>query len=297
MEKSMVRMVDLVTGMIEGGQLTPEDEASLRELLVERANAQEGMSLAGYIEREADKSLDIKVDWLREMQTRVCRYCIRGSSIGEKKPGELTKDDIHKYIVHTAVSYEMDRNSWFLFLTMLQQALDVMSREGVLSFCPPSAMGWSFLEHDNKKHRIERPYYGLEWRKIRDWLEQNPQDVCGLALALWFAGGISPGEITELRKSCLMDSDGEYSTDPSVLRKSGWEEYLKLTRKRSLIIHAALDMYPGVDREYIFMIEGKRKLRKLPKTAMKEKLESICREVGVTYKPFKCSDMILWGLH
>lgn len=39
MEKSMVRMVDLVTGMIEGGQLTPEDEASLRKLLVERANA------------------------------------------------------------------------------------------------------------------------------------------------------------------------------------------------------------------------------------------------------------------
>lgn len=297
MEKSVVSMLDLVTGMIKGGQLRSDEEASLRELLVERDHAQEGMSLAGYIEREADKVLDIKVDWLREMQARVFRYCIRGSSIADKSPVELTEGDIHKFIVRTMVSYEMDRNSWYLFLVMLQQALDAMSNEGVLSFSPPKVMGQLFWEQDQRKHRIERPYYGPEWRKIREWLEQNPQDVCGLALSMWFAGGISPGEITELRKSYLMDSDGGYSSNPSVLRKNGSEDYLKLTRKRSLIIHAALDMYPGVDREYIFMTKGKRKLKKLTKTDMKEKLESICREVGVKYKPFKCSDMILWGLH
>lgn len=297
MGKSVVTMLDLVTGMIEGGQLTPEDEASLRELFVERAHAREGMSLAGYIKREAGKVADIRADHIREMHTRLYRYCIRGDSIGDKSPDELTEDDIRKYIIHTAVSYEMDQNSWYVFLRMLQRALNAMSYEGVLSFSPPIAMDRKFWDLVNRKHCVERPYDDVEWGKIGGWLEQNPLDVHGLALALWFEGKISPGEIIGLKKSYLMDYSGEYSVEPVVLKKNESEDYLRLTSKRRRIIRAALDMYPGADQKYIFMAEGKKRLKKLVEMELQEKLKTICRETGVKYKPLKSSEMILWGLH
>lgn len=297
MNESVVKISELVTLLVQGGQLTQEEEESLRRLLVQRAHEQESMSLVGYMEREADKATDLRADRLIEMQNRLYRYCIRGNSIGDKGAAELTEDDIRRYIIQTAVSYEMDKNSWFVFLTMLQRALNAMSYEGVLSFSPPVAMNSMFMDLANRKHCIERPYDGVEWKKLRGWLEQNPQDVSGLALALWFEGEISPGEIIDLKKSYLMDSDGEYSANPTVLKKNISEDYLLLTWKRRRIIRSALDLYPGADQEYIFMTEGKRKLKKLPKMALQEKLESICREIGIKYKPFKRAEMILWGLH
>lgn len=297
MEKSVVSMLDLVTGMIEGGQLTSEEEVSLRELLVERAHAREGMSLVGYIKREADNVADIRADYIRELQTRLYMYCIRRDSIGDKSPAELTEDDIRKYIIRTAVSFEMDRNSWHVFLRMLQRALTAMSREGALSFSPPIALDGKFLDLSNRKHSVERPYAGVEWGKIKDWLEQHPRDVPGLALALWFEGEISLGEIIGLKKSHLMDYSGEYSVEPVVLKKNESEDYLRLTSKRRRVIRAALDMYPGADQKYIFMVEGKKRLKKLPEMELQEKLKTICRETGVKYKPLKSSEMILWGLH
>lgn len=297
MEKSVVTMLDLVLGMIDGGQFTPAEEASLGKLLVERFKTREGMSLVGYIEREADRAIDIKADYLREIKTRVYKYCIRGSSIGDKRPADLTEDDIRKYIIQTAVSYEMDSNGWFLFLTMLQQALNKMSYEGVLSFSPPVAMGSKFWDLMKRKHCVERPYTGGEWKKVWEWLEQHPRDIIGLALALWFEGEISPGEIIGLKKSYLMDYDGKYSMEPIVLKRNVSEDYLRLTSKRKQIIRAALDVYPGAEQEYIFMVEGKRKLKKFPRMCMQEKMEGICREIGIRYKPFRDSEMILWDLH
>lgn len=297
MVKPMVGIADLVTGLIEGGQLTAAEEASLRELLVQRAQEQKGMSLAGYIEREAKEATDLQLDRLKEMQIRLCRYCIRGSSIGDKRVSELTADDIRRYIIQTAESYEMDKNSWFVFLTMLQRALDAMSFEGVLGFDPPSGMQFKYYHLASRKQGVERPYAGLEWRKIRDFLEQNPQDVIGLALALWYEGEISPKEIIGLRRMDLLDSDGNYSESPTVIKKNSAEDYLLLTKKRKQIIRAALDLYPGADREYVFMVRGKKRLKKLPKMSLQEKMESICGELGIGYKSFRCTDMILWGLH
>lgn len=297
MEKPMVRIADLVTGLIEGGQFTASEEASLMELLVQRTHEQEGMSLAGYIEREAKDATDLQLERLREIQNRLYRYCIRGSSIGNKRVSELTADDIRRYIIKTAESYEMDKNSWFVFLTMLQRALDAMSFEGVLGFQPPAVMHLKFYYLAQRKQGVERPYVGVEWRKIRGWLEQNPQDAIGLALALWYEGEISPEEIIGLKRTDLLDSDGNYSEFPSVIKKNTAEDYLLLTKKRKQIIHAALNLYPGADREYVFMIEGKKRLKKLPKKSLQSKMESICGELGLVYKSFRCTDMILWGLH
>lgn len=297
MEKPTVRMVDLVTGLIADGRLTATEEASLRDLLVQRADEQEGMSLAGYIEREAKEATDLQLERLWEIQDRLYRYCIRGSSIADKRVSELTEDDIRRYIIQTAESYEMDKNSWFVFLTMLQRALNAMSFEGVLGFDPPSGMQFKFYYLASRKQGVERPYAGLEWRKIRDWLEQNPQDAIGLALALWFEGEISPKEIIGLKKTDLLDSDGECSESPTVIKKNDSEDYLLLTKKRKQIIRAALDLYPDVNREYVFMVRGKKRLKKLPKKSLQEKMESICGELEIVYKSFRCTDMILWGLH
>lgn len=44
------------------------------------------------------------------------------------------------------------------------------------------------------------------------------------------------------------------------------------------------------------MAENKGELEKLPKTGLQPKMKSICRQIGIMYKSFKYTDMILWGL-
>ena len=46
MEKSVVTMLDLFLGLIDGGQFTPAEEASLGKLLVERFKTREGIKLS-----------------------------------------------------------------------------------------------------------------------------------------------------------------------------------------------------------------------------------------------------------
>lgn len=297
MEKREIKMFDMVTGVIQDGQLSIDEEDSLRKLLVERDHARGCRSLVEYIMREARKAADILADDVRERHSRLYKYCIRGSRVGDQLVGDLTEDDIRKFIIQTAVLYEMDRNSWFVFLGMLQMALNAMSREGVLGFKVPEMLQNDFSEAVKRKRCVEKPYSGDEWERIKAWFEQNRQDVRGLALALWFEGGISPEEIAGLKKSNLMDVNGRYDDEnPAVVKRNTAEDYMVLNMRRKRIILDALKLYPGMEREYIFMVENNGMLEKLSKTSLQPKMVSICRQVGVDYKSFKYTDMILWGL-
>lgn len=150
-----------------------------------------------------------------------------------------------------------------------------------------------------KKHGIKMPYEGEDLEMIRAWMKQNPEDVRGLALALWLEGEISPEEIINLKITDLVNDGSKYMGDVAGIRirKHGSEDYLLLTANRKKIIHAALGLYQEKGKEYVFMTESKGRLEKLPKSGLPIKLSKICRQIGVEYKArFKCTDRILWRL-
>ena len=145
-----------------------------------------------------------------------------------------------------------------------------------------------------EKYGIERPYEGEDLEKIAAWLEQNPEDVRGLAVAFWLLGEISMEEIVNLRPSDLVSCSDE---DAITIRRNTSVDILLLTPERKRIIHAALNLYNGRGKEYVFMTESRGKLRKLSETGLLVKLAAICRQVDVTYKaPLKCTDRIVWSL-
>lgn len=286
-------MADIVMQIIREGQLTMEQEDTVRRLLTERAHMQGCRSLAGYIVRESSKAADLKADEIKEMYDRLYRYCIKESSIGNMDVSELSEAEIRKFIVMTAKLYELDRKSWYIFLSVLQAALNAMAREGVLGFEPPKRMHLDYLEIAKRSRGVEIPYEDDKLERIMQWLEENPEDVRGLAIALWLEGGISAEEITDLKTSDLLDSNGRCSRNPIVVKKNASEDYLLLTTKRGNIIRAALELHPDKEQEYIFMVDNKGELEKLPRTSLPSKMVSICRQVGVQYKCFKCTDRIL----
>lgn len=297
MEEHGIKMFDMIRKIILDGQISVEDEDDLQKLLVRRSHERKCRSLSEYIQRESGKSADIKADEVRELQGRIYRYCIKGRSVGEQSVDFLAEDDIHKFIVQTAVLYEMDRKSWFVFLGMLQMALNAMSRDGVINFKVPEGMHNAFSEVAKRKRCIERPYSGDEWEKVKAWLAQNRQDIRCLALALWLEGGISVDEIGNLKKTDLVDCNGRYDdVDPSLVKRNATEDYMVLNTVRKQIILDALKLYPGSDQNYIFAVENEGRLEKLPKSSLQTKMGCICRQLGIMYKSFKNTDMVLWSL-
>lgn len=157
-----------------------------------------------------------------------------------------------------------------------------------------SAKDIDFYGNLKREHGIERPFEGEALEKIAAWLEENPEDVRGLAVAFWLLGEISAKEIANLRPSDLVSCSDE---DAITIRRNTSVDILLLTPERKRIIHAALNLYNGRGKEYVFMTESRGKLRKLSETGLLVKLAAICRQVDVTYKaPLKCTDRIVWSL-
>lgn len=151
-----------------------------------------------------------------------------------------------------------------------------------------------FYKNLKRKHGIERPFEGEDLEKIAAWLEENPEDVRGLAVAFWLLGEISTEEIANLRPSDLVSCSDE---DAITISRNTSVDTLLLTPERKRIIHAALNLYNGRGKEYVFMYENRGKLRKMSEAGLLGKLAAICRQVGVAYKaPIKCTDRIIWNL-
>lgn len=157
-----------------------------------------------------------------------------------------------------------------------------------------SAKDIDFYGNLKREHGIERPFEGEALEKIAAWLEENPEDVRGLAVAFWLLGEISTEEIVNLRPSDLVSCS---DADAVMIRRNTSIDYLLLTPERKRIIHVALELYQGRGKEYVFMCESRGKIRKLSEVGLLAKLAAICRQVDVTYKaPIKCTERIIWSL-
>lgn len=237
MDHTTTSMKDIAIRLIQGGRLTKEQEAAVREYLGLGTYPQDCKSLRGCTDQSADKKgAGMEADRMKEMHDRIYGRCIWGNSTGNIDFSEAMKE----------------------------------------------------------KYGIERPYEGEDLEKIAAWLEENPEDVRGLAVAFWLLGEISAKEMVNLRPSDLVSCSDE---DAITIRRNTSVDTLLLTPERKRIIHAALNLYNGRGKEYVFMVKDRGKLRKLSEVGLLGKLAAICRQVDVMYKaPIKCTDRIIWSL-
>ncbi len=138
---------------------------------------------------------------------------------------------------------------------------------------------------------IDNPYADDETEMIKDWVEDHPYDVRGLAVGLWLSGGITPEAIINLRiEDCQgrgRNADeliymGALAVDKAIFQQ--WDRFR--------IVKRAMDQHQG-QLPYVFMYHGKSGWHKLNGNAIQMKMVHICRSTGITYKGFSNNEVIL----
>lgn len=293
MEGKNITMADMVIRIIQENQLAAGEEDLILEMLGarsrERYEKQGCRCLAEYAEKEMGMLAERKEKDIREKSRRLSRQCLRESRIGSMDITELSPADIRKLIILTAEANILNGEDTQLFLAMMQYTLNVLGRKGVLGFVPPVA--WS----RNQAARtvfIDNPYTPEEVQKITEWIDDNPQDIRGLAVGLWLASEITPEEIAGLKKESLMDSDGICTGNPTVIKKNEAEDYIALTERRKKIIRNALRLHGDRNLEYIFMSGNEGEWKKISGRCLPLKMSFICRNIGIKYKSFRCSEAV-----
>lgn len=298
MEEKNITMADMIVRIIQENQLAAGEEDLIWEMLGERKQGRHEKRgcgcLAEYVEKEMDTVVARQERDIRKKYRCFNKKFFRESRIGSMDIGRVSAADIRKLIVLTAGTQGMGSEDRLFFLFMLQFTLNALAREGRLSFAPSPKIYGDCKEAEGRITFIENPYTAEDVRKITGWVDASPHDMWGLAVGLWLESDITPEEIVGLKKECLMDADGACTENPTVLKKNGAEDYIALAGRRGRIIQGALRLHGDRDLEYIFMSEGKDGWKKMLGRCLPLKMSYICRDIGIAYKPFKCTDAIKW---
>lgn len=299
MEEKIITMTDMIVKIIKENQITPGDEDLIRDLLEgrkrERDERRVCRCLAEYVEKEMDILLSCHEKDNKEKCSRLSRMCFRESRIGNRDIREVSASDIRKLIILTEEMNRIGSRDRMFFMMVLQHTLKELDRKGILNFTPPKKIFSDYKAAMDRVTFIDNPYTLEEEHKIMEWINASQHDMRGLAVGMWLASDITAEEIVGLKKENLMDSDGIYSENPTVLKKNGIEDYLAIDGRRGKLIRDALNIHAGRDLEYIFMSgDNEGVWRKMPSRSLPLKMSFICREIGIAYKPFKCTDAIKW---
>lgn len=139
---------------------------------------------------------------------------------------------------------------------------------------------------------IDNPYTAEETAVIREWVEDHPFDVRGLAVSLWLSGGIAPEAIINLRTSDCWSGGrdthelihmGNIAVDRSIFQQ--WDRFRIV--KRAMELHQA-------KQPYVFMVYDRNQWSKLNGNAIQLKMFHICRNLGIRYRKFSNNEIILF---
>ena len=127
---------------------------------------------------------------------------------------------------------------------------------------------------------IRCPYSIEEREKIMEWIDQHQYDAKSLAVALWLSGGITPQEITNLRKAAYQDAK---SID------------IVMESEKREIVRKALKLHPE-GLEFVFMAQKGAEWKKLKGNSIQMKMYHLCDELGIIYKPFHKNEAIQYDV-
>lgn len=138
---------------------------------------------------------------------------------------------------------------------------------------------------------IDNPYADDETELIKEWAEDHPYDVRGLAVGLWLTGGITPEAIINLRiEDC--QGRGKNADDLIYMGSLAVDRTIFQQWERFRIVKRAMDLHQE-QLPYVFMFYGKSGWHKLNGNALQMKMVHICRSTGITYKGFSNNEVIL----
>ena len=278
MEEKRIIMADIVTQMISSDQFSDEEETKIKMLIEERQRKREesrsGKCLAEVIEAEIGAKLVLDDIKMKNMCQSVYNQCFKETRVGKMDSFKLTEKLINNFQKNVRDLYGLNEKEMIFFMGMLQVGLNKMAEDGLLSFAPDKEIFHDFVNAKNRTSYIENPYSPEETCKIMKWSEAHPIDVRGLAVSLWFTGGISLTEIVNLtKKDCWGNGIMKF------------EKGLFETGIRPQIVRKALDQRPK-DVKYVFVIprQDKSGWKRLNEFGLQKKLWHICKIIGIEYK-------------
>lgn len=281
---------EMIAKAIRDGNLTPEEETRIHDILEYRAHRMQARTLAGYMELAAAEKAHMQGGAINAYNG-VFKCHMQGIVPANKDVSEFSEDDLRVSILVAVENCRPCEKEWLIFLSVLQTALENMNRDGVLGFSPPAVMDRHYQEKMKKRRWIENPYTGGELDRITECLEQRKGDAQALALRFWLQGGISLEDTANLKTEYLY---GVRRKGLNVLKMNDAEDYLPLSKKRKQIIRDALQMHHGTDQEYIFIDTKKGMRQKVMLNSLYPKMMHICSRVGAIYTPARQSDAIVW---
>lgn len=279
MEADKITMADMVAQMITDNRLSAKEEAEIMKMIEEKQRKRGGRCLAEVIEVEMSKKLGAENIKMKNMYQSVFQKCFKDSKAGNTVSFKLSEKVISKFKKDVRELYGLNENEMVFFMGMLQVGLDKMAEEGGLNFTPDKEMFRNFLQLKHRISYIDNPYTYEETEKIMEWTEMHPADVKGLAVSLWFTGGISFTEIVSLAKT---DCWGNKRAADSIMQ---FKENLFEVSTRAKIVRNALNMHPK-DVRYVFVVPRRDNSgwRRLSEQELQGKLWHICKQLEITYK-------------
>lgn len=274
-----ITLADMVIRLIADNQLSAEEEIKIKKMIEEKQRERGGRCLAVVIDMEMTKKLPSEDIRMKNMYQSVYQKCFKKSRVGNMDSLKLTEKIISKYKRDVRELYGLNENEMVFFMGMLQVGLDKMAEEGILNFVPDKEMFHNFMNPKTRTSYIDNPYTNEETVKIMEWSELHSTDMRGMAVSLWFAGGISLTEIVNLTKK---DCWGGKRQEDSIME---FEERLFDAGISSKIAAKALNLHPREVR-YVFAVPRRDGTgwKKLTEIGLQRKLNCICRDIGIAYK-------------
>ncbi len=195
--------------------------------------------MAEVIDVEMSKKLTTENIKMKNMYQSVFQKCFKNSKIGNTNSFKLSEKEISKFKKDVRELYGLNEYEMVFFMGMLQVGLDKMAEEGSLNFTPDKEMFRNFLQLKHRVSYFDNPYSNEETEKIMEWVEMHLTDVKGLAVSLWFTGGISFVEIVNLAKT---DCWGNKRSADSIMQ---FRENLFEVSTRAKTVRNALNMHPA----------------------------------------------------
>lgn len=291
MDGSNITIADMVTRIIASGQLSPLEEVRIKKMIEEKqkkTGSQKGRCLTDAVKEEMVRRMGAEDVGIKDIYYSVFKKCFEENRIGRMDAFKLSDAIVKKYKKDVTELYGLSENELIIFMEMFQMGLEKMEIEGMLDFVPAPDIFQKIHVSGQRVSYIGNPYSNGETEKIMRWAECHPTDARGLAVSLWFTGGISLMEIVNLTKK---DCWGNNKRALDSLME--FNEGLFNVSIRSVIVRKALDLHPR-DVRYVFVVprQDSSGWKKLTEKGLQRKLAYICQDIGIPYKKIDRNEAI-----
>lgn len=292
MKEDKASVVDRVTQIITDNQLSPDEAIRIKEVIEKKQrkinDSYSEKCLAEVIDLEMARVLAPEDIGINNVCYSVYKKCFKDTRVGKANCSALSEGVIKKFEKNIRELYGLNEKETAVFEKLLYLGLSKLKNEGLLDFVPDKEMFGDAVDLKYKSSYIKNPYSPEETDKIMQWSKRHSADVRGLAISLWFTGGISLTQIVNLTKK---DCWGSVRKSRNSIME--FEDRMFYTDQKMQILRNALDQRLR-DVKYVFVVPRKdgSGWKKLTELGLMRKLYYICIDLGIAYKSIHKNEAI-----